>query len=497
MNSFLRLGLKNADDVARLILPAIKQMGNSDVARKAVRGLRSMGANIPGVADDLVVVPKRTPGYQAPRPEFGTRAIPLDKGPGLIGQGADAVNETIARVRASQAPVPEFGPGVIPPGARPDTLLTRLRTGTPTRPVGPMQPGATPLEGTQLRLGLTQPGKGAQMYSAKKSSVSPENVARSMGRSIADESAEEYAKGVAREAAEAGLVQGPGRYNMGDGSPLPSALRNATAGAKTVDLSALAKAAGITTGVAGAGALVDIFSRMGGDPTGETTEKVPAPSVPLFRENDGSVLGDIPSEVVPTNPPSVGNIDPTPPQPTPPQEIVTTGSEERGSVVREALAQSDPVAEAINRATEPMSPEKYTPERGGIAQYYADREAYARSGPVRKQVGDMLAVAIEADPNIKTWAQQNPALAYELVRRQMADPNANQQSAEAITTTTTNTSLGSDLKANVLGNAEATGEAAVNPAQGSYEMEAATQPITQPVLERVDLYQQIMRRRGF
>jgi hypothetical protein len=200
----------------------------------------------------------------------------------------------------------------------------------------------------------------------------------------------------------------------------------------------------------------------------------------------------MPSEVVPTNPPSVGNIDPTPPQ-----EIVTTGGEQRDSVVREALAQSDPMAAAINRAMEPMSPEKYTPERGGLAQYYADREAYARSGPARKQVGDMLAVAIEADPNIKTWAQQNPALAYELVRRQMADPNANQQSAEAITTTTTNTSLGSDLEANALGNAEAAGEAAVNPNQGSYDMESATQPITQPVLERVNQYQQIMRRRGF
>ena len=492
MNSFLKLGLKNADDVARMLLPAIKQMGNSDVARKAVQGLRRMGADIPGFVDDIAIVPKRTPGYQAPRPAFGTREIPRDMGPGLIGQGADDVNAAIARVRASQAPVPEFGPGVIPPGARPDTLLTRMRTGTPTRPMGPGQPGRTPLEGTQLRIGMTQPGKGAQMYSAKKSSVNPENVARSMGRSIADESAEEFAKGAAREAAEAGLVQGPGRYNMGDGSPLPAVLRNAAAGAETVDLNALLKAAGMTGAAVGAGGLVGIASRMGGDPTGETTERVPTPSTPLLRENDGTVLGDMPSEVVPSNPPSVGNIDPTPPQ-----EIVTTGGEERDSVVREALAQSDPMAAAINRAMEPMSPEKYTPERGGIAQYYADREAYARSGPARKQVGDMLAVAMEADPNMKTWAQANPGLAYELVRRQMVDPNANQQSAEAITTTTTNTSLGSDLEANALGNAEAAGEATVNPNQGSYDIEAATNPITQPVLERVDQYQQIMRRRGF
>ena len=480
MNSFLKLGVKNLDDVARLVLPAIRQMGNSDLTRKAYQGLRKLGANLPGAADDLVVVTKRTPGPSAPRPAFGTREIPRNMGPGRLTEDPGAVNEAIASVRAIQAPVPQFGSGV-----RIDTPLTRM-------PRNPKQVINNPLEGTQLRIPFSQPGKGAQMYSYKGSSVQPKNVAANMAKTLADESAEELAEGVAREAAEAGLVQGPGRYNMGDGSPLPAVLRNAAAGAETVDLNALLKAAGMTGGAVGTGALVGIASRMGGDPTGETTERVPTPSTPLLRENDGTVLGDMPSEVVPSNPPSVGNIDPTPPQ-----EIVTTGGEQRDSVVREALAQSDPMAAAINRAMEPMSPEKYTPERGGIAQYYADRKAYAEAGPARKQVGDMLAVAMEADPNMKTWAQTNPALAYELVRRQMADPNANQQSAEAITTTTTNTSLGSDLDANALGNAEAAGEAAVNPNQGSYELESATQPITQPVLERVNQYQQIMRRRGF
>ena len=483
MNSFLKLGIKNVDDVARMLLPAIRQMGNSDITRKAYQGLRNLGANLPGPADDLVVVAKRTAGPSAPRPAFGTREIPRNMGPGRLTEDPGAVNEAIARVRASQAnraPVPEFGSGV-----RIETPLTRM-------PRNPKQVINNPLEGTQLRIPFSQPGKGAQMYSYKGSSVQPKNVAANMAKTLADESAEELAEGVAREAAEAGLVQGPGRYNMGEGTPLPAVLRNAAAGAETVDLNALLKAAGMTGGAVGTGALVGIASRMGGDPTGETTERVPTPSAPLLRENDGTVLGDMPSEVVPTNPPSVGNIDPTPPQ-----EIVTTGGEQRDSVVREALAQSDPMAAAINRAMEPMSPEKYTPERGGLAQYYADREAYARSGPARKQVGDMLAVAIEADPNIKTWAQANPGLAYELVRRQMADPNANQQSAEAITTTTTNTSLGSDLEANALGNAEAAGEAAVNPNQGSYELKSATQPIPQPVLKRVDQYQQIMRRRGF
>jgi hypothetical protein len=70
----------------------------------------------------------------------------------------------------------------------------------------------------------------------------------------------------------------------------------------------------------------------------------------------------------------------------------------------------------------------------------------------------------------------------------MADPNANQQSAEAMTTTVTNTELGSDLGANALGNAEAAGEAGVNPTQGAFDMEAATRPITQDALQRVNQY---------
>ena len=334
MNSFLKLGVKNLDDVARLVLPAIRQMGNSDLTRKAYQGLRKLGANLPGPADDLVVVTKRTTGPSAPRPAFGTREIPRDMGPGRLTEDPGAVNEAIARVRASQAnraPVPEFGSGV-----RIETPLSRM-------PRNPKQVINNPLEGTQLRIPFSQPGKGAQMYSPKKSSVRPENVAANMAETLADLTPEQSAKLLAEQAAE---------FNLRS-MPAQAALRNAAAGAETVDLNALLKAAGMTGGAVGTGALVGIASRMGGDPTGETTERVPTPSTPLLRENDGTVLGDMPSEVVPTNPPSVGNIDPTPPQ-----EIVTTGGEQRDSVVREALAQSDPMAAAINRAMEPMSPEK-------------------------------------------------------------------------------------------------------------------------------------------
>jgi hypothetical protein len=86
---------------------------------------------------------------------------------------------------------------------------------------------------------------------------------------------------------------------------------------------------------------------------------------------------------------------------------------------------------------------------------------------------------------LSEWAQANPALAYEYQRRQLVNPAANQQSAESITTTTITTPMGSETSANAVGNAEATGQAAVSPSQGSFEMVDATRPQVQSNLQRV------------
>jgi len=475
LNNILNLGIKNADDLARLIMPAVQQMDNPALVNKALSGLRRMGANVGNLADDLIPtsVAKRVPARQAPRPEFGR--IGRDMGEGLIGESPQVVNRQIAATRATQAPRPEFN-RALPDGARPDTVLNRMGGRVPMGP-NPATP-TRGIEGTQLRFPLTQPGKGSRTYSPMKSSGDPDNVRISMGRTLANESAQEAAEGLAREAAESGLTRGPGRYNMGSAADeiqvFADQMRNAAGGNQFVDLNLLGKLG------LGAGGIAALIGGMNQDQTGETTARVSAPVTPFLRENDGTPLGEAPSELVPTNPPSVGNIDPTPPA------LISqnTNNEALRSEIRSALAQSDPMAAEIVRATEPLSPEKYAT----AAEYFAAREAYTNQADVRRQINDMMAVRSEGDSGLQAWAQNFPQLAYELQRQQMADPNANQQSAEAMTTTVTNTELGSDLGANALGNAEAAGEAGVNPTQGAFDMEAATRPITQDALQRVNQY---------
>jgi hypothetical protein len=75
----------------------------------------------------------------------------------------------------------------------------------------------------------------------------------------------------------------------------------------------------------------------------------------------------------------------------------------------------------------------------------------------------------------------------------MANPAANQQSPESVTTSQIVTSLGSNTQANAVGNSEATADiisserlrnALNGVAQQAYELRAATSPMEQPQLQR-------------
>ena len=87
---------------------------------------------------------------------------------------------------------------------------------------------------------------------------------------------------------------------------------------------------------------------------------------------------------------------------------------------------------------------------------------------------------------MQQWAAANPALVYELRRRQLANPAANQQTGESVTTTQVMTSLGSNNTNNAVGNSIAVGEASVAPTQGAFELMDATRPLVQPNLQRTE-----------
>ena len=295
LKNILKLGINNADDLARLIMPAVSQMDNPALVNKALSGLRRMGANVGNLADDVI-----------------STSVPTRVRTGLIGQSPQVVNRQIAATRATQAPRPELFDRALSPGARPDTVLNRMGGRVPMGP-NPATP-TRGIQGTQLRVPLTQPGGGSRTYSPMKSSVDPDNVRISMGRTLANESAQEAAEGLAREAAESGLTRGPGRYNMGSAADeiqvFADQMRNAAGGNQFVDLNLLGK---LGLGAGGAAGIAALIGGMNQDQTGETTARVSAPVTPFLREDDGTPLGEAPSELIPTNPPSVGNIDPTPP----------------------------------------------------------------------------------------------------------------------------------------------------------------------------------------
>lgn len=207
-------------------------------------------------------------------------------------------------------------------------------------------------------------------------------------------------------------------------------------------------------------------------PTLETPVTAQPPGVPPI---DPTVA---PPTIPGAVPPGGSNVDPTLPAP-----VVTNG--DRASERREQLAQADPRVAAAERLMEPMSPERYK----NIADYYRDRAAYSAQPEVKRELlkyvgGTGGSPQMSAD--LEIWAQKFPGLAYEMQRRALANPAANQQSPEAVSTpTVVGTQMGSDnTMANPIGAAEAVGSQAVNPTAGGADLEDATRMIQGVKLQR-------------
>jgi hypothetical protein len=248
---------------------------------------------------------------------------------------------------------------------------------------------------------------------------------------------------------------------------------------RNVDPSILA-GLGLTAGGLGVAGI----SRMaggGGTPSMPETQTSPSLETPVTAQPPG-VPPINPTVAPPTVPgavpPGGSNIDPTLPAP-----VVTNG--DRESERREQLGQADPRAAAVERLMEPMSPERYK----SIADYYRDREAYSSQPEVKREIikyagGTSSSPEISAD--LEIWAQNFPGLAYEMQRRALANPAANQQSPEAVSTpTVVGTQMGSDnTMANPIGAAEAVGSQAVNPTAGGADLQDATRMIQGQKLQR-------------
>jgi hypothetical protein len=178
-------------------------------------------------------------------------------------------------------------------------------------------------------------------------------------------------------------------------------------------------------------------------------------------------------------PPRGPSVDPTLPAP-----VVTMGDLE--SERREQLGQADPRVAAAERLMEPMSPERYS----NIADYYRDRAAYSAQPDVKRELLKYVG-GTGSSPQMSTeleiWAQNFPGLAYEMQRRALANPAANQQSAESVTTPTVGTQMGDDnTMANPVGNAVATAAFDNDRTQAAADLRDATNMIPKVKLQRAN-----------
>ena len=278
---------------------------------------------------------------------------------------------------------------------------------------------------------------------------------------------------------------------------LVTGLRNSAGGIQMGDLSQLftrenlAKAALLAGGAAGAGAGISNYANMfqdnagGGSPVGGNMP-VQDRAV-LFGERDGTPLGGAtPGSTVPPAPTLPGPGQPgSMLDPTRAGVPIITGGTERDSARRAALSQYAPDEATADRALEPKDPSQYK----SIEDYYAARQRYANAPSQRKELVNYargLEAAQAEQTAMQQWAAANPALVYELRRRQLANPAANQQTGESVTTTQVMTSLGSNNTNNAVGNSIAVGEASVAPTQGAFELMDATRPLVQPNLQRTE-----------
>jgi len=554
VGKLLRQGIKSADDLARQVMPAIMQTGDSVLIERTTNALRKMGASVPsqpgpGLLGTRNVSTSRQLG-QAPVPAFGPGARPSAPAPGGAPgvRGVSPLAQNRPPAPLAEAPTP---PVRYPEPTRGETArqITMLKPGEGE--VGSMgtrltyRPGT---EGVSGRLGSTTYGQGAEIgatsaYPRMPVGSSPQDQMRLSSQMNRGASTAEmpgtpllgtrgdnqyvaprpaFGPGATGEALDrtvdlafggsrggggalgrvaqgspgGALVRSPGGEMVDElmvdpvrvreifeTSPelLAGTLRNAAGGLQTANLGSLLSDPKTLAalGLISAGGGYGLASMLAGgeqDKTGQTTAEAPGvpPVRPFFTEDGAVPLGEGAAPAVPSAGAAGSSAAAAP--------IITSGGEQRESAVREALAQAAPGAAAVQRATEPMSPERYR----SIEDYYAARQAYASNADKRRELMRFMeGQSPQLGAQLSQWAEANPTLAYEYQRRQLANPAANQQSAESITTTTITTPMGSETSANAVGNAEATGEAVVNPSQGSFEMADATRPQIQSNLQRV------------
>lgn len=140
--------------------------------------------------------------------------------------------------------------------------------------------------------------------------------------------------------------------------------------------------------------------------------------------------------------------------------------------------------EALTAAKQQYAkPEK----QGSLSKYYTQREAYANF-PAYKQeiVSELTKRNILDTPELVQWAQANPTLAYELLRKATGSATLPSQQTPQASQLKVGTPLGTNTSNNAFGYAAAAGQNAVSNSQGAAELKDAVRPQMYQSIEPVD-----------
>jgi len=119
-----------------------------------------------------------------------------------------------------------------------------------------------------------------------------------------------------------------------------------------------------------------------------------------------------------------------------------------------------------------------------MQRYFAEREAYANANKTQI-IDQLIGVGAINNNDLMRWAESNPALAYELLEKQLGNRKLPNQQTVQNTQAVIGTSLGSNNQNNAIGSAESAGQSAYNPTQGAADMRDA---LTPQLLELINHY---------
>jgi len=121
--------------------------------------------------------------------------------------------------------------------------------------------------------------------------------------------------------------------------------------------------------------------------------------------------------------------------------------------------------------------QQYTKPQAQLREYYGQREQYA-SFPANKAdfVSELAKRGVLDSPQLVTWANANPELAYELLRKATGSYTLPSQQIPQQTQKVITAPAGSNNANNIIGNTSAAAQAAIDGTQGASDLRSFTTP---------------------